>query len=186
MEDSLLLAWRRRFDWGLSGPLAAPPMLMLVLAATLAGAMPRKALAEESEIKIEAQYQNEHDPVRKAKLLAKLGPLEVKRVRDYLEMDDEGHALSTLEHFRDEVRDTTGALSAAKADAEKHPSGYKELQIGLRETIRRLNDIVLAVPVEERPMFEAVRSDLTAMQGELFEALFPTATEKRDNKKAQQ
>ncbi len=183
----MLVAWRRRFAWWLGGSRAAPPMLMLILAATLTTALlPRAALAEESEVKIEAQYQNEHDPVRKAKLLAKLGPLEVKRARDYLDMNDEEHALATLAHFRDEVRDTTGALSAAKADAEKHPSGYKELQIGLRETIRRLNDVVLALPVEERPMFESANSDLTAMQGELFDALFPTATEKRDNKRAQQ
>lgn len=180
----MLVAWRRRFAWGLGGSLTAP--FMLILAAALTALLPRDALAEESEVKIEAQYQNEHDSVRKAKLLAKLGPLEVKRTRDYLDMNDEEHALATLAHFRDEVRDTTGALSTAKADAEKHPSGYKELQIGLRETIRRLNDVVLALPVEERPMFESVRSDLVAMQGELFEALFPTATEKRDNKRAQQ
>jgi len=182
----LLLARRRNFASG-RGSLAAPPMLMMILAATLLTALlPRAARAEESEVKIEAQYQNEHDPVRKAKLLAKLGPLEVRRARDYLEMNDEEHALATLGHFRDEVRNTTGALSAARADAEKHPSGYKELQIGLRETIRRLNDVVLALPVEERPTFESVRSDLVAMQGDLFEALFPTAAEKRDNNRAQQ
>jgi hypothetical protein len=183
----LLVAWRRNFASGLGSSLAAPPMLMMILAAILTTALlPRAARAEESEVKIEAQYQNERDPVRKAKLLAKLGPLEVKRARDYLEMNDAPHALATLGHFRDEVRNTTGALSAARADAEKHPSGYKELQIGLRETIRRLNDVVLALPVEERPMFESVRSDLVAMQGELFDALFPTASEKRDNKRAQQ
>jgi hypothetical protein len=182
----LLVAWRRNFAWGIGGSLTATPMLMLIFAATIVGTVPTAARAEESEVKLEAQYQNEHDSVRRAKLLAKLGPLEVKRARDYLEMNDQEHALATLSHFRDEVRNTTGALSAAKADVEKHPSGYKELQIGLRETIRRLNDVVLALPVEERPMFESVRSDLVAMQGELFEALFPTATEKRDNKRAQQ
>jgi hypothetical protein len=153
---------------------------------TLLSPLPAMARREESPAKIEAQYQNESDPVRRAKLLAKLGPLEMTQAHMYVKGDDAMKALVTVEHYRDEVRKTTDDLAAAKVNTAKHPSGYKELQIGLRESIRRLNDVILLLPVDERSSFEAARSDLTTMQAALFEALFPTAAEKGENRRAQQ
>ena len=160
--------------------------------ALVPGSLPRRRVASNRPSrrshgkKVELQYQNENDPVRKARLLAKLGPLEISQTRAYIEANNEEQALSTIEHYRDEVRKTADALAATKVDPVKHPSGYKELQIGLRESIRRLNDIVLLRPVDKRPWFEAVRSDLASIQSTLFEDLFPTAAEKSENKKPSQ
>jgi hypothetical protein len=175
-------------------PLARRGALATALALILAGmpfgsvviTLSAAARTEDSAAKIEEQYQNENDPVRKAKLLAKLGPLEVDRARAYINNNDDEHALSAIAHYRDEVHKTTDQLDAAKLNVAKHSSGYKELQIGLRESIRRLNDTILSLPEDRRPPFEAVRSDLTAIQAALFEELFPTAAEKSENKRAQQ
>jgi hypothetical protein len=164
------------------GALCAALALPLLLLASLA----RPASAErnqESPTKIETQYQNERDPVRKAKLLGKLGPLEVMQARTYLPADED-KAVATVAHYRDEVRDTAAALAAANLNVEKHPAGFKELQIGLRETITRLNDMLFVLPVDDRPPLEAVRTDLVAVQESLFSQLFPTAAEKSDNKKS--
>ena len=94
--------------------------------------------------------------------------------------DQDDAAFSALERYRDDVRNTADGLSAAQANAARHPAGFKELQIGLRESLRRLGDLVLLVSSDQQPRFEAVRSDLSATQNSLIEALFPSSKEKRE------
>jgi hypothetical protein len=129
--------------------------------------------------KLEAQYQSETNAVQKAKLLAKLGPLEVDEAARKIKLDQDEMALAGLERYRDEVRKTADALVATQANASRHPAGFKELQIGLRESLRRLGDLVLLVSSDEEPQFEALRSDLSTVQNSLIEALFPSPKEKR-------
>ena len=133
--------------------------------------------------KYEAQYQTETDFVQKAKLLAKLGPLEIEQARKRMDSDQDEQSLAVIEHYRDDVRQVVASLSAAGIDAEKHPAGFKELQMGLRETLRRFDDFIVAVPVDKRPWFRAVRSDLSDMQNSLLDSLFPTP-EEHNGKKA--
>jgi len=147
---------------------AALAMLALVLCAV------PTALAQDRTSKLEEEYRLAKDPVRKARALAKLGPLKIERAHSYLKADDEEQALATLEQYRDEVRKTSDALAATNVNAQKRPGGFKELQIGLRQSIRRLDQLIVLVPEDKRPWFEAVRSDLSATQNSLIEALFPT------------
>jgi hypothetical protein len=130
--------------------------------------------------KVEAQYQSETNAVRKAKLLAKLGPLKVDEAARKIKADQDEEAFSELEQFRDEARTTADALAAVQVNASRHPAGFKELQIGLRESLRRLGDLILLVPSDEQPRFEALRSDLATTQNSLIEALFPSPKEKRE------
>ncbi len=58
-------------------------------------------------------------------------------------------------------------------DAERKPAGFKELQISLRETIRRIDDLILTLNVDKRPFFRVVRNDLFVDQNELIDDLFP-------------
>jgi hypothetical protein len=129
--------------------------------------------------KLEAQYQSETNPVRKAKLLAKLGPLEVDQAARDIQADQDDAAFSVLERYRDNVRTIADALAATQVNAAKHPAGFKELQIGLRESLRRLGDLLLLVSSDEQPRFEAMRSDLATTQNSLIEALFPSPKEKK-------
>ena len=82
-------------------------------------------------------------------------------------------SLHTLEMYRDEVRETVTALEAAVPDPEKKPAGFKELQISMREIIRRIDDLILTLPVDKRPFFRDVGTDLVKTQNELVDALFP-------------
>jgi hypothetical protein len=138
--------------------------------------------AQDSRAKYQDQYQLERDPIAKAKILAKLGRLEVDQARADLKADKDEQALSDLEHYRDEVESTFAALSANEVNAEKHPAGFKELQISLRQTLRRVDELILLVPYDKRPWFQAVRSDLARLQNSLIEALFPTVGDKRPKK----
>lgn len=139
--------------------------------------------AQDAVAKYEAQYENDGNPVHRARILAKLGPLAVTAAGKPLEAGQNDQALSSLRHFRDEVRDTTQALDASGVDAERHPGGFKELQIGLRQTIRRFDDLIFALPSDDRAPFEAVRSDLAATQNALINELFPPSEKRRKKEK---
>jgi hypothetical protein len=58
-------------------------------------------------------------------------------------------------------------------DAARRPAGFRELHISLRESLRRLDDLMLALPVDEWQWFPAVQFDLSAIQNLLLDALFP-------------
>ena len=154
----------------------------LLIVASLALCFGAKAAEQESREKYEAQFQLERDPVTKAKILAKLGRFEIEQARADLKADKDEQSLADLEHYRDQVEGTVHALSATGVNAEQHPSGFKELQISLRETLRHIDELILQLPLDKRPWFQAVRSDLTKSQNLLIEALFPTLGEKRSKR----
>jgi len=129
-----------------------------------------------------ARYQHEGDPVRKARLLAKFGDEQVDLAKRQLKEEHEVESLHTLEQYRDEVRDTIMALNGMGVDAERKPAGFKELQISLRETIRRIDDLIFTLNVDKRPFFREVRNDLFADQNKLIDELFPRRPEHNSQK----
>ena len=80
------------------------------------------------------------------------------------------------------VEGTVQALSATGVNAEQHPAGFKELQISLRETLRHIDELILQLPQDKRPWFQAVRSDLANSHNLLIEALFPSLGGKRSKR----
>jgi predicted nucleic acid-binding Zn-ribbon protein len=143
------------------------------LAAITALALPAPFRAQDRLDSLLAQYQHEADPIRKARVLAKLGDDQVAQAREQLKSGKDLDSLQTLEKYRDEIRETVTALEAAVPDAEKKPAGFKELQISMRETVRHIDDLILTLPVDKRPFFREVRDDLVKTQNELIDALFP-------------
>lgn len=142
--------------------------LALIAAATLCG-----ALAAQDQLSIDlGHYQHESDPIRRARLLSRLGDEQIDLAKKQLKQDEVA-SLHTLELYRDEVHDTVTALSHLGVDAERKPAGFKELQISLRETIRRIDDLILTLDVDKRPFFRSVRNDLFADQNALIDDLFP-------------
>jgi hypothetical protein len=163
-------------DSFLPSKMTVPVKIRIALIAALALCVPLAAqdhLAQDL-----ARYQNETDPVRRARALARVGDEQVDLAKRQLRADDEVASLQTLEQYRDEVHATVAALNAMGVDAERKPSGFKELQISLRETIRRIDDLILTLEVDKRPFFRAVRNDLFADQNDLIDKLFPRKPER--------
>jgi hypothetical protein len=141
----------------------------VIAALTLITALP----AQDRVAPLLAQYQRETDPVRKARALVKLGSAQIDLARQQLKAGEDVNSLETLQQYRDEVKQTVDGLAATGVDAEKKPAGFKELQISLRETIRKIDDLILTLPVDKRPFFREVRTDLVMEQNGLIDALFP-------------
>ena len=141
--------------------------------ATITLLSPVAALPQNSTGSLRQQLQAEVDPVRKAKLLAKVGEAQLGLLRSEAAAGRYEGALKAIEIYRDDVKATLAALKASGRDAEKKPAGFKQLQIHLRKSIREFNQTILSLPVDMRQFFEPVRDQLQAMDQELIEALFP-------------
>jgi hypothetical protein len=163
-------------DIFLPSKMTVPVRIRIAIISTLALCVPLGA--QDRFAQDLARYQNETDPVRRARELAKLGDEQVDLAKRQLKAGDEVASLQTLEQYRDEVRATVAALNGMSADAERKPAGFKELQISLRETIRRIDDLILTLEVDKRPFFRAVRNDLFMDQNELIDKLFPRKPER--------
>jgi len=121
----------------------------------------------------QAAYDHATAPVEKAKALAKLEPGVFTHARQTLAAGDDVGSLAQLQHFRDETNATMAALETIGSMAQNHPNGFKELQIALREAVRQMDNIILALPPDKHPWFNDVRSDLVDAQNRLIEMLFP-------------
>ena len=152
---------------------ARPARALFSLILILAAISSARAQAQDPLLKMRAEYVAETDPVDKAKILARLGSREMAAVRDLLNEGNDEQALSALEKYRDAVRDTTKVLSSLGINAARRPSGFKELQISLRVSVRRLEDLILSLQQDLRPSFRAVRSDLESAESTLIDRLFP-------------
>lgn len=126
---------------------------------------------------LRAKFLHETDPVRKAKLLVQLGDAEFRDIRKDASSDNLAEALANLQRYRDEAQSCQKALEATGQDPEKHPNGFKQLQISLRESLRRLDDIIVEVPGDEQKPFRDVRQDIEEMDRKLIHQLFPRRPE---------
>jgi hypothetical protein len=102
-----------------------------------------------------------------------LGDAEFVEIRKDVEAENFSEALTLLRTYRDETRLCVKGLDSTKADAEKHPAGFKQLEISLQESLRRVDMLLPAMTSDEQAPFREVRKDLDEMNRHLIEQLFP-------------
>jgi hypothetical protein len=140
-----------------------------VAAALFAGS----AVPQDRTAELRSRFAQESNPVRKAKLMPRLGEAEFREMRNHLAEGRLPDALAALERYRAEVQACQKGLDATGIDAEKHPAGFKQLQISLRESLRRLDHLLVGLTADEQAPFLAVGNDLDQINRHLFHQLFP-------------
>jgi hypothetical protein len=134
-------------------------------------------LPQNSTAELRSRFSHETDPVRKAKLLVPLGEAEFRDILRDTDSDNFGEALTIFQQYRDEAQTCQKALEGKEPDPEKHPNGFKQLQISLRQSLRRLSDIIVELPADEQKPFLDVRRDLEQIDRQLIHELFPRRPE---------
>jgi len=122
---------------------------------------------------LQRRFDNEPDAVSKAKMLQRLGDAQFLREREAEKAGDYDTVGFVMEKYRDNVRAAFDAVKKAHPDAEKHPSGYKQLEFHIDTGIREVNDLLTIVPEPYRPPLQIVKSDLLQMDKQLLHMLFP-------------
>jgi hypothetical protein len=142
-----------------------------IILAALALAAPGFSQTRIAEL--QQRLAQESDPVRKAKKMPKLGEEEFKQIRKDIASQRLAEALTLLRQYRSEIRSCLQGLDAAGINPVKHSSGFRQLQISLRESLRRLDAIIPIVSPDAQSGFIEVRADLDEMNRHLIEELFP-------------
>jgi hypothetical protein len=133
--------------------------------------------AQDRTAELRARFEKETDAVRKAGLVAPLADSEFRDMHEKIDAGDLAAAADVAGRVRDEAEAGKKALDAKHRDAEVHPEGYKKLEISVRESVRRLDDIMVSLAKDEQKPFAEVRADLETLNRELIHQLFPKRPE---------
>jgi hypothetical protein len=134
------------------------------------------AIAQGKISDLRVRLAQEPNAVNKAKLMPPLGDAEFAEIDADVTKGKFPEALDVLQHYRDEVESCDKALTATGADAQKHPSGFKQLQFSLRDSLRRLDAVIVNMTSDEQAPFLAIRGDLSQANLRLIQTLFPHET----------
>jgi hypothetical protein len=157
-------------------------VFLLLLAPLPVSQSKRLEKMEKDLRKLEQKYAEQKDPVHQAEVLAKLLPREVDVAGMLIQAGKVDEGIAILTHYRDETHRVYQALVATGRNPVKKPQGYMQLQISLRESVRRLRDVLYLVPYERRGPVEAVRADMEQLNARLLQELFPPPPPKPRNK----
>ena len=133
----------------------------------------RAAVVSETLEELQRRFDNETDGVNKAKMLRKLGDAQFQREREAAKAGDYETVAFIMEKYRDNVRAALDAVKKVHPDGEKHPAGYKQLEMHIEGGLREVDDLLATVPETYRPPLEIVKADLLALDRETLRLLFP-------------
>ncbi len=123
---------------------------------------------------LQAHFDRENHATSKIKLLEKLGQAQFAAATSAQQAGNFNDIGFICEKFRDNVRTAFDLLKKQEPNAEKHPEGYRHLELQTRRGIREVEDLLIIVPQEVRPPIEIVRGDLVQIDDELIHLLFPS------------
>ena len=128
----------------------------------------------EDLAKDQAKFERETDPVHKAKLMVKLGRAEFDEIEAQIADNDLAKAAVSLKQYQTQVDSVSKALDATKRNAAKHAAGFLQLQVSVRESLRRLNSILVGLVSDQQKPFLDTRDDLEEVNRHLMLELFPS------------
>ncbi len=134
-------------------------------------------VAQDRTAELRARFEKETDAVRKAQLVAPLADSEFRDIHEKIDAGDLAAAAEIAGRVRDEAEASKKALDAKHRDPEVHPEGYKKLEISVRESVRRLDDIMVSLAKDEQKPLAEVRAELETLNRELIHQLFPKRPE---------
>lgn|SRR5690348_5566262 len=147
--------------------------LSLGLALLMACLPVRAAVISDTLEDLQRRFDNETDAITKAKMLRKLGDAQFLREREAAKAGDYETVDFIMEKYRDNVRVALEAVKKVHPDGERHPAGYKQLEMHIEGGLREVDDLLSTVPETYRPPLEIVKADLLLLDKETLHLLFP-------------
>ncbi len=147
-----------------------------VLLPAISANIATEAVTADKVSELQSRFDLENHATSKIKVLEKLGQAQFASSNSAQKEGNFGDIGLICEKFRDNVRAAFALLKNQVPDAEKHPEGYRHLELLTRRGIREVEDLLIIVPAEIRPPIEIVRGDLIQTDDELIRLLFPRRT----------
>lgn len=148
----------------------------IVTAALLCAVASTFLAGQDRTAELRSRFEHEPNPVQKAKLMPELGEAEFQQVRKDLEDQRVAEALNLLRDYDSQVNTCVKSLAGTNVDPDKHPAGFKQLQISIRESLRHIDALVPSMTSDQQAPFLEIRKDLDEVDRHLIEQLFPGRT----------
>ena len=144
-----------------------------ILAIFPAGAVAQTTTSQTTVPGFHARFQQEPDPIHRAEAMRKLGAAEFEEITKNFDAGNMPEALAILREYRDEIGNCEKALDARNINAEKHPRGYKQMEMSVRESLRKLRRLMVSLTADEQAPFAEVQQSLEELNRHLLRELFP-------------
>ncbi len=134
----------------------------------------------DNEQKLQARIDREGKPVNRAKLKVRLGRVKLLQAIDAYDRQDHGQYRQLLDDYLEVMKSAWADLQESGRQASRRPDGFKQLDIGLREDTRFLEDLMHRVPLEQRAPAKKVFEEAEKLRAAVLEALFPPSRPMED------
>ncbi len=148
---------------------------VVLLAAALLSCAGSLAVVDKLK-ELQEHFDRANHAGAKIKDLQKLGALQFDAATQASKAGDFVAVGLIFEKYRDNVRQAFELLKKQEPDADRHPAGYRQLELEVRHGIREVEDTLLVASEEVRPPLQIVRKDLIDMDDALIHSLFPRRT----------
>jgi len=135
---------------------------------------------------LQARFDKEPRATNKIHILDKLAEAQFEGAGKAGKLGDDIAVGLTFEKYRDNVRTAFELLRKQEPDAERHPNGYRQLELQTRRGLREVEQTLAVVSPELRPPLEIVQKDLLDTDDQLIRLLFPTHTNEPKKNPAKQ
>jgi hypothetical protein len=122
---------------------------------------------------LRSKFTKESNAIKKAKIVPQLADAEFQQVQDLLKADNAAEAAAIVKQVAEEATECRDALDAKVKNPEDHPDGYRQLQISVRQSLRRITDIMAGLSSDEQAAFRAAHDTLDDVDRSLLHSLFP-------------
>jgi hypothetical protein len=160
---------------------AAALVPSLLLWAGTAVAIPGKS--HDDEAKLSSKLEREKNPVKKAKLEVRLGRLKLEGAFSAYSKGQYKDCWRLLDAYQDFMDRAWADLQASGKIAAKKSDGFKQLDIGLRESRRDLEDFETHITYDERQAVEKIRVRTENLHNRVLIALFPAIAPKKNKQR---
>ena len=130
-------------------------------------------ITQDHTAEIRSRFSRETDPVRRAKILPQLSDSEFHQIQPLVASGNLTEAAAIASQLADEAESAVKGLDAKVRDPEKHAEGYRQAEISVRSSQRRINDILVGLSADDQKSFLDVRDRLDALEQHLIRELFP-------------
>jgi len=136
--------------------------------ALLALGLAAGAAAGADLVKLREKLAREPDPANRAKITVEIGDELLKQASRKFKEGADAEAESLLLEYRQAVHEAYDDLVETGRDARRKPKGFKHLEIHLRQSRRRLDDMARPLPYEDRRPLEDAIEDVEQLRLKLL------------------
>lgn len=136
---------------------------------------PSEARRKDTAAGLQAKIDQENNPVKKAKLMVRLGRLDARQAEEAYDAHQIPQGEKLLSESTTIMQNAWLMLKNTGRNPARKPDGFMQLEIGLREETRSLGQLRRRVFYLYRGPLDAALKTLSQMHAQVLVGLFPGA-----------